>query len=44
MKCNKTGAAVFVELARSGKWSFLLPAVERNKDDITALLNQIIQD
>lgn len=36
--------AVFVERARSGKWAFLLPAVERHKDDITMLLNQILGD
>jgi hypothetical protein len=34
--------AVFVELARDGKWSWLWPAVEECKDDIEAILKRIM--
>ena len=32
--------SVFLELARSGEWAFLLPVITRHRSDIIKLLNQ----
>jgi hypothetical protein len=37
------GYDAFLELARSGKWSWLWPAVEANKDYIRAKLSEIFK-
>lgn len=34
--------AVFVELARDGKWAFLWPVIERHREDIMKIIEQVL--
>jgi len=34
---------VFLELAKDGKWAFLMPTIENHKDDILTIITSIMQ-